>query len=126
MSHLAYPHELENKSGSDRIPLFVDEREIDLVLQGGQVIGITVVGDGQKVNEREFLGLIKWVWGHCGYFIEDELPNFLGDMRDIHWCDLLLIGQGRMFSPMEVVSAISLMPMTELTSKRCPSETPCA
>jgi len=76
---LAYPYELENKTGGDRIPLFADEREIDLVPEGGQVIDVTV-GDGQKVDERELLGAIEWVWGHCGYFAEDEFPNFMGNV----------------------------------------------
>ena len=76
---LADPNELEDKTGCDRIPLFADEREIDLVPQGSQVIGVTV-GDRRKVDKREFLGAIERVWGHCSDFPKDEFPDFLGNV----------------------------------------------
>lgn len=76
---LADPDELEDETGSDGIPLSIDEGEVDLSPQGGQVIGVTT-GDGRKVDERELLGAVEWVRIHCGYFAKDELPNFLGDM----------------------------------------------
>jgi hypothetical protein len=39
---LADPDELEDETGGDGVPLLVDEREVNLVPQGGQIVGIAV------------------------------------------------------------------------------------
>ena len=75
----ADPDKFENEPGSDGIPLSIDEGEVDLGPQSGQVIGVTA-GDGRKVDERKLLGAVEWVRIHCGYFAKDEFPNFLGDV----------------------------------------------
>jgi hypothetical protein len=103
----AYPYKLEDKAAGDRVPLLVDEGEVDLVPQGGQVSGITV-GDGGRVDEGEFLGPVEWVWGYRGDFAKDEFPNLLRDVRDIHGHNLSLIAQSRMFRPVRVVSKVIL------------------
>jgi hypothetical protein len=100
-----YPYKVEDKAAGNRIPLLVDEGEVDLVPQGGRLSGITV-GDGGRVDEGEFLGPVEWVWGYRGDFAKDKFPNLLRDVRDIYGHDLSLIDQSRMFRPVKVVSKV--------------------
>ena len=111
MRGFAYPYKLEDKAAGDRVPLLVDEGEVDLVPQGGQVGGITV-GDGGRVDEGEFLRPVERVWSYRGDFAKDEFPNLLRDVRDIYGHNLSLIDRSRMFRPVRVVSKVILKSVT--------------
>lgn len=76
---LAYPYELEDETRCNRVPLFIDERKVDLVPQGIQIVEITV-RDRRKVDERKFLGAVEGIRSHGGDLTENKFPNFLGDM----------------------------------------------
>ena len=76
---LAHPYELEDETRCNRIPLFVDERKVDLVPQGSQVVEIAV-RDRRKVDKRKLLGTVEGIRRHTGDFTENKFPNFLRNM----------------------------------------------